>query len=182
MKALIDRVIKKDRKAEQELYKIVEKQITPALNKYVRCEQTREDVKQDTLIDIFTKLNQYDESKGRFTAWCFTIAYNRSMKAYNKRAYRKESYIINQDNDVYNFDVYFLDNTTSDTVEIDYNKVKQVKETISKLKPGQKQIVNLYDIEGYSHEEIAGILNVSINTTKSQLCRGRQRIKELLTN
>lgn len=33
MKALIDKVIKKDRKAEQELYKIVEKQITPALNK-----------------------------------------------------------------------------------------------------------------------------------------------------
>ena len=104
------------------------------------------------------------------------------MKAYNKRAYRKESYIVNQDNDVYNFDVYFLDNILSDTVEIDYNKVKQVKETINKLKPGQKQAVTLYDIEGYSHKEIAGILNVSINTSKSQLSRGRQRIKELLNN
>ncbi len=104
------------------------------------------------------------------------------MKAYNKKAYRKECYIVNNDNDVYNFDFYFLDNTTSDTVEIDYNKVKQVKKTIEKLKPGQKQAVTLYDIEGYSHEEIAGILNVSINTTKSQLSRGRKRIKELLNN
>ena len=59
---------------------------------------------------------------------------------------------------------------------------KRTQKTIEKLKPGQKQAVKLYDIEGYSHEEIAGILNVSINTTKSQLSRGRKRIKELLNN
>ena len=180
MKALIDRVIKKDRKAEQELYKIVEKQITPALNKYVRCEQTREDVKQDTLIDIFTKLNQYDESRGRFTAWCFTIAYNRSMKAYNKRAYRKESYIINDDG--YFFNEYYFNQYLIEDDTIDYNKVKQVKETINKLKPGQKQIVNLYLMEGLTHPEIADVLGVSINTSKSQLSRGKDRIRTLLNN
>ena len=45
MKDLVDRVIAKDRKAEIELYKIANKEITPALNKYVKCEQTRKYVK-----------------------------------------------------------------------------------------------------------------------------------------
>lgn len=178
MKALIDRVIKKDRKAEQELYKIANKEIDLTLRKYVDCEPTKKDIKQETLIRIFTKLHLYDENKGKFSAWVFRITYNQTMKAYNKKAYRKECYMISNNESNY----FFIDNTTSDTVEIDYNKVKQVKKTIEKLKPGQKQAVTLYDIEGYSHKEIAGILNVSINTTKSQLSRGRKRIKELLNN
>jgi RNA polymerase sigma-70 factor (ECF subfamily) len=182
MKKLIDKVKKGDRKAEQELYKIANKEIDLTLRKYVDCEPTKKDIKQETLIRIFTKLHLYDYKKGKFSAWVFRITYNETMKVYNKKEYRKECYIVNNDNDVYNFDFYFLDNTTSDTVEIDYNKVKQVKKTIEKLKPGQKQAVTLYDIEGYSHQEIAGILNVSINTTKSQLSRGRKRIKELLNN
>ena len=181
MKNLIDKVKKGDRKAEQELYNIVCKEIDLTLRKYVDCEPTKKDIKQETLIRVFTKLHLYDYKKGRFSAWVFRITYNQTMKMYNKKAYRKESYIIS-DNDVYNFDFYFLDNTTPDTTEINYNRVKQVKKTIEKLKPGQRNIVNLYDIEGYSHKEIAGILGVGVNTSKSQLSRGRKRIKELLNN
>ena len=179
MKDLVDRVIAKDRTAEIELYKIANKEITPALNKYVKCEQTRKDVKQDVLIDIFTKINQYDESKGRFTAWCFKIAYNRSMKAYNKKAYRKEAYIINDDD--FGFDYYYSKHI-EEHEQIDYNRLKQVKNALVKLKPGQKQAVTLYDIEGLTHPEIADVLGVSVGTSKSQLCRGRQRIKELVNN
>jgi RNA polymerase sigma-70 factor (ECF subfamily) len=103
------------------------------------------------------------------------------MKAYNKKAYRNECFLVNDDEKI-DFDCYFIDNTTSDAVEIDYNILTKVKRTMNKLKPGQRNIMNLYLIEGYEHSEIADILNVSINTSKSQLSRGKERIRTLLNN
>ena len=99
MQELVNRVIAKERKAEIELYKIVENKIEPALYKYVKCKQSRFDVKQNILIKVFTKLHTYNQEKGLLLKWVFKIAYNECMKHYNKVSKRKEAYIV--DDDVY---------------------------------------------------------------------------------
>lgn len=48
------------------------------------------------------------------------------------------------------------------------------------LPPGARDVFLLHDVEGYTHEEIAGMLNVTTGTTKSQLHRARQGLRQYL--
>lgn len=58
--------------------------------------------------------------------------------------------------------------------------VARVQHAIAQLPLGQRQVVTLVDLEGFSYAEVAGILEVPIGTVMSRLCRARQALKELL--
>jgi RNA polymerase sigma-70 factor (ECF subfamily) len=58
--------------------------------------------------------------------------------------------------------------------------VLKVREAITKLSEGQRQVVTLVDIQGLSYLEVAQILNVPIGTVMSRLCRARHALKDLL--
>lgn len=59
--------------------------------------------------------------------------------------------------------------------------VARVQAAIARLPLGQRQVVTLVDLEGFSYAEVAGILEVPIGTVMSRLCRARQALKELLS-
>ena len=58
--------------------------------------------------------------------------------------------------------------------------MKKIIKSIQKLPDGYRKVFNLYCLEGYSHKEIAEILNVSENTSKSQLSKARKYLRKLL--
>jgi len=58
--------------------------------------------------------------------------------------------------------------------------VARVQQAIARLPLGQRQVVTLVDLEGFSYAEVAGILAVPIGTVMSRLCRARQALRELL--
>jgi len=58
--------------------------------------------------------------------------------------------------------------------------LKEISSLIQSLPLGYKLVFNLYAIEGYSHKEIAEKLNVSVNTSKSQLFKARKLLKQLI--
>ena len=72
--------------------------------------------------------------------------------------------------------------------EADHNNVSPIQqisaaeiiELIKELSPGYRTVFNLYVIEGYSHNEIAEMLNINIGTSKSNLAKARQRLQELI--
>jgi RNA polymerase sigma-70 factor (ECF subfamily) len=51
---------------------------------------------------------------------------------------------------------------------------------LQKLPPGYRAVFNLYAIDGYSHEEIAEQLNITVGTSKSQLFKAREYIKKII--
>jgi RNA polymerase sigma-70 factor (ECF subfamily) len=55
-----------------------------------------------------------------------------------------------------------------------------LERAIEQLPPGYKQVFVLHDIQGFEHNEIAGIMNCSIGNSKSQLHKARMRLRELL--
>ncbi|MFZ1529643.1 MAG: sigma-70 family RNA polymerase sigma factor [Ferruginibacter sp.] len=59
---------------------------------------------------------------------------------------------------------------------------EQLIETLQKLPPGYRTIINLFSIEGYSHKEIAELLGISEGTSKSQYSKARKKLKELIIN
>ena len=59
-------------------------------------------------------------------------------------------------------------------------EMKDLLRLIQQLPGVYKLIFNMYAIEGYAHKEIAATLGISENSSKSQLCRARSMLKEML--
>jgi RNA polymerase sigma factor (sigma-70 family) len=57
-----------------------------------------------------------------------------------------------------------------------------VIELLQKLPPAYRAAFNLHVIEGYSHEEIAAMLNISVGTSKSNLFKGKEKLKKIMRN
>ena len=58
--------------------------------------------------------------------------------------------------------------------------VTQVRDAIGRLPDGYRAVLSLYLLEGYDHSEIGEILGISESTSKSQLNRAKQKLRELL--
>ena len=127
-----------------------------------------EDIVQDSFVDAFKNLAGF-KYESTFGAWLKRIVINKSIN------YLKAKRILVVPMEDHEF---HLHNDPPETVEaID---IKKVKVGIEKLPSGYKQILNLYLIEGYDHNEIGEILEVSTSTSKSQYHRAKKKLVEII--
>lgn len=133
---------------------------------YTSSHDDAKDVMQDGFVKAFTSLKHY-QGNGSLEGWVRKIIVNTAIDFYRKKS--KEIKNINID------DVHDL---TYDVSVLDALHAKHLVDLIQKLPEGANLIFNLYVVEGYSHEEIAKKLDISIGTSKSQLSRA----KSLLIN
>lgn len=127
-----------------------------------------EDVLIISFSKVFSRIQKFEyRGDNSLNKWIKTIVINESIRFVNGK--RKISY----DEDLSEFEM----NTsyTSDLSDID---IEQVYSIIGKMPVGYRMVFNLFAIEGYSHKEIAELLNISENTSKSQLRKARINIIE----
>ena len=77
-------------------------------------------------------------------------------------------------------DIVFIEHETPELLLQQQEIIIQVRKAISLLPMGQRQIITLIDLEGFSYEDVASILNIPIGTVMSRLSRGRHSLKENL--
>jgi len=143
-----------------------------------------DDICQEVWIRIFTKLHQYNESKGVIGGWIYRIASNEAYKVYHLQNKSKEIYCLNND-DSDNIEMYYnifdySDSFKDENEKEQKQKIELIKRKSSELKRSAKEIFNLYYFEGMIHEEIAEIKGLSWNTSKSQLSHAKARIRKLI--
>ena len=136
--------------------------------RYVSDRETARDLLQDGFIKIFTKADSYSGT-GSFAGWIRRIfvttalEYLRQNKAFLESASLDDlSYLIEDE------DVSILDKISAD----------DLMTCVSNLPNGYRTVFNLYALEGYSHAEIANLLNISENTSRSQFMRARKILQE----
>lgn len=132
-------------------------------------EEDAEDVLQEAFVSAFKSLDHY-RGDATFGAWLKRIVVNKSINVIKKR---KEN-VIPQDDE---FDV------PDEDVPADYKpelSVERVRQCMEMLPDGYRSVLSLYLLEGYDHEEIAGIMGITESTSKSQLNRAKRKLKELL--
>jgi RNA polymerase sigma-70 factor (ECF subfamily) len=118
----------------------------------------------ESIMKIFDKVGQF-EFKGSFEGWVKRIIVNEALMFLRTKKY---TMVEAEAADVANVNVDLSDNLdTEDLVN-----------TINELPVGYRTVFNLYAIEGYSHSEIAEMLNISEGTSKSQLSRARAILQE----
>lgn len=134
--------------------------------------ETNEDLEQEVFVKVWKNQDKYEE-KGNFKTWINTIAKNLS-KDYLKSADKKVQINSTADEEVLNS---IKDNkSTPDGTLMAKIRQKRIIQAIDALKPKLKEVIMLYDIEGYSYEEIAEKLNVPMGTVKSRIYNAKKEL------
>jgi RNA polymerase sigma factor (sigma-70 family) len=157
-------LVRKDSKAYELFYNQYSSKILAICCRYISDRMMAEDLMVESIMKIFDKVGQF-EFKGSFEGWVKRIIVNEALMFLRTKKY---TMVEAEAADVANVNVDLSDNLdTEDLVN-----------TINELPVGYRTVFNLYAIEGYSHSEIAEMLNISEGTSKSQLSRARAILQE----
>ena len=130
-----------------------------------------EDVLQESFASAFRFLDRFDYSS-TFGAWLKRIVVNKSINALRARKFafaEIEEVSLNESPEPEEFD--------EDSVRL---KVEEIRNAMKLLPNGYRAVLSLYLFEGYDHEEISEILNISTSTVRTQYHRARQKLLQLL--
>jgi RNA polymerase sigma factor (sigma-70 family) len=128
-----------------------------------------EDLLQDTLIAMFEHLDDY-RGEAPFGAWVRSIAVSRCLMAFRSPWHRARVAIESWTDETW--PVSADEGRTSDLIDLD--------RALARLSPMTRAVVWLYDVEGWTHEEIAKAFDRTSSFSKSQLARGHARLRDVL--
>ena len=156
-----------DRRAQKAIYDALSSKMYALCIRYMGDRDTAEDVLQDGFVTLFAKLDTY-AGDGSFEGWARKIFVNTALMSLRKNDVLKES------DDMENA-AAVTSEAPSAVQEIGY---KELCKMVSELPAGFRTVFNMYVVEGYSHQDIADALGISVNTSRSQLLRARAMLQE----
>jgi RNA polymerase sigma-70 factor (ECF subfamily) len=166
---LIERCRRNDKKAQFEIYQILYKPMYNTSLRILNNTAEAEDIMQEAFLDAFGKIGHY-RGEGSFAGWLRKIVVNHSIDALKKR--RQEIPFENL-----NFDIADSNNVDEDTTVY---QVEEIKKAMMRLPEEHRVIISLFLFEGYDHEEISEILNISNNASRTRYSRARQKLLQFL--
>lgn len=163
LEKLIIQCQKNSAKAQGELYKLYKNKLFSVCLKYSKNYAEAEDNLQDAFVTIFKKIDQY-KHKGSFEGWLKRITINTALQLYRETTVFS---LVNED---------AIEDVTIDieNEDIDLDFLLKI---IQELPDRYRLVFNLYVLDGFSHNEIAEMLNISNGTSKSNLARARLILK-----
>ncbi|MEO7211148.1 MAG: sigma-70 family RNA polymerase sigma factor [Chitinophagaceae bacterium] len=167
--AILSGCLKNDPVAQRELYNRYSPKMLPVCYRFAQNREDAEDMLQEGFIKVFTQIHTF-QNKGAFEGWI------RRIMVYNCINFLKKFKKFNDNIDLM-FASYVPGKEPSVTSIL---QVKQVNECIRSLPLGYRTVLNLYAIEGYSHREIAEMLEIEESTSRSQYARAKSALETIL--
>lgn len=164
---LIQACRNQERKAQKLLFDRYSAKMLGVCRRYVKSSQDAEDVMIEGMYKVMTKINQYHGS-GSFEGWMRRIMVNEALMFLRKHHNFRMTVEISN-----------IEIKSQITIE-DELAAEDILNLLEKLPTGYRTVFNLYVVEGYKHREIADILDISINTSKSQLILAKKRLQSLV--
>jgi RNA polymerase sigma-70 factor (ECF subfamily) len=161
--AIIEDCLKGKRHAQEALYKNFSKKMFATAFRYAGNMEIAQDILQDGFVKVFNNLKNYNGS-GSLEGWIRRIVVNTSLDYLRKKTM------------LFSLNEFDMDVETTEDVSAKLNAA-DLMQMVSALPDGYRTIFNLYAIEGFSHREISEMLQVSEGTSKSQLARARNILK-----
>ncbi|MEO6150787.1 MAG: sigma-70 family RNA polymerase sigma factor [Mucilaginibacter sp.] len=158
------------KKACYELYRLYSKAMLNVAFRIVGDIAEAEDVLQEAFLHAFSKMQDFRQET-TFGLWLKQIVVSRSINILRKRKME----FADMDEDIENIPA----EEAHDDEETQY-KVAVVKEAMKELPEGYRVVLSLYLLEGYDHEEIGQILNITENTSRTQFLRAKRKLSEIL--
>ena len=169
---LIERCKKQDRAAQKILYDRYAGLMLAICTRYVFERSEAEDILQEGFLKIFLKIGEF-EGRGSFEGWLKRVFVNTAITHYHKSSKHNK----------YHYEIGDVQETKFENIkysESEFTK-DELLNVVNSLPEGYKVVFNLYAIEGYKHKEIGKLLNIDINTSKSQYSRAKKLIRKKLS-
>jgi RNA polymerase sigma-70 factor (ECF subfamily) len=170
---IIEQCKQNDRSAQLKLYNQYCDGMFIVAMRFVKDTMEAEDIVQEAFIKAFAKLNQY-KAEVTFGAWLKRIVINKSidfLKTKKQHLQELEEVHLKVVDDNYQNEWLVDDTITLDAIKL----------AIKELPDKYRYVVILYLVEGYDHQEISEILNITEVASRTQLSRGKSKLKEQLT-
>lgn len=168
---LIESCISGKRRAHGMLYNKYAATMLGICMRFCRNREDAQDVLQEGFIKVFTRLPQF-RKEGSLEGWIRRIMVNTAINYYHSQLRHTTSMSLEEisDNEV----ISGQEEEGTFLPKEQTIPVQSLMEIIQQLPDGYRMVFNLYVMEGYSHKEIAEILQISENTSKSQLFKARK--------
>lgn len=166
-KELIAACIRQNRKAQQLLFDQYSPTMNGTLKRYLKRTEDREDVLVEAFYKVLTNIDQF-KGNGSFEGWIRRIVINEALMFLRKK------HNFNMTVEIDDIDVPWRSKVQAEL------EAQDILDLLEQLPTGYRTIFNLYVLEGYKHREIAELLGISINTSKSQLILAKKRMQEML--
>ncbi|MCB0525235.1 MAG: RNA polymerase sigma factor [Lewinellaceae bacterium] len=161
--------LENNRSAQKALFEQLKGKMFALCLRYANSREDAEDILQEGFIKVFRDLGQYS-GEGNFEGWVRKIFVNTALQHLQKQ--RKGPIVVELNGQEFT--------SESEPFISDEAPAKNITRLLQKLPPGFRAVFNLHVLEGYSHPEIAEILNISVGTSKSQLLRAKAHFRTLL--
>jgi len=161
---LIDGCKKANTKSQEQIYKLLAPKLFAVCLKYSRSYEEAQDNLQDGFLLIFDKIKYYSH-KGSFEGWSKRVLINFILQQYRKQSIFE---IVSE-----NYPEEVEVEVEEENVSLDF-----LTRIIQELPDRYRLVFNLYVLDGYSHKEIAEMLDINIGTSKSNLARAKAILKE----
>lgn len=167
--AILKGCLNNDAVAQRELYNRYSPKMLAVCYRFAHNREDAEDMLQEGFIKVFLQIHTF-ENRGAFEGWIRRIIVHTCINILKKNKKFNES----------------VDLIHATTVQIREESVpaiiqaKQVVECIRLLPIGYRTVLNLYAIEGYSHREIAAVLDIEESTSRSQYTRAKAMLEDIL--
>jgi len=167
---LIEACKKGDQKAQFEIYRLYHSAMFNTTLRIVGDPDDAEDVMQEAFLKAFDKIRTF-RGKVSFGAWLKRIVINKALDFL-----RLKKQMLSLD------EVREIEEVADDVPEIleSAPKMEEIRRAIHALPEGYRIVLSLILLEGYDHEEVAEILNISNATSRTQYHRAKKKLIELM--
>ena len=167
---IIERSKKGSRQAQYQLYKMYSRAMFNICYRMMNDREDAEDMLQESFTEAFRRLDSFRQ-ESTFGAWLKMIVINKCINEIKRKKAQLE---------------FFDDMSPFEDKEDAADEIteglspEKIKKAMQELPKGSRMIFSLYLLEGYDHQEISEILNISESNSKTQYMRAKQRIREIL--
>ena len=165
---LIERCRRREPRAQKLLYDRFAPKMLGVCRRYVTAREDAEDVLVEAMFKVFDHIESFTAA-GSFEGWIRRIVVNEALMFLRKRKLLTvEPEVVDLQNSARHVEPLSIEH------ELAAQDILRLLET---LPTGYRTVFNLYVVEGYKHIEIAELLGISINTSKSQLILAKERLR-----
>jgi RNA polymerase sigma factor (sigma-70 family) len=168
-KELVASLRAKDNEAFSYLYDHYAGALLGIIKQIVGDAELGNDVLQETFVNIWRRIDSYDEAKGRLFTWMLNIARNAAIDKTRSKAFQQSQRQLPIDGEL-------MQASVKPGVD-DYG----LKRVLGKLKEEQRMLIDLSYYQGYTHEQIAKALDIPLGTVKTRIRSALTQLRALLT-
>lgn len=169
---LLRRSAKGDQQAFAELYDATSSRIFGLALRVVRDPAQAEEVVQEAYLEVWKTSTRFDPARGSAVSWLMTICHRKAVdRVRSAEASTRRDTSYHQQNQTIDHD------TTSDAAQASM-EAQRVRHALKGLTPVQREAIELAYFGGYTHTEVAGILDLPVGTAKTRIRDGLIRLRD----